>query len=218
MTLERKGYIKEGTMYFLIAIPFLVYIFMFSYVTLFGWSYAFVNFRPAMGANPFVHEFVGFRFFIQLWNDRSEIWRVLQNTLAMSFLGLAVSPLTVGLAILMMELRGSFLRRFVQTVTTFPNFISWVIVFGIAFTFLGNRGVVADFMVFLGFERQTVSLLANRDATWYFQTALGMWKGMGWGAIIYCAAIAGIDESLYEAAKIDGASRFKCVLHITIPG
>ena len=163
MIKQRKGYIKEGTLYFIIAIPFLVYIFMFSYVTLFGWSYAFVNFRPALGANPFVHEFVGLHFFRQLWNDRSEIWRVVQNTLAMSFLGLAVSPFTVGLAILMMELRGRMLKRFVQTVTTFPNFISWVIVYGIAFTFFSNRGVLADFMVFLGFERQTIKDVKTRN-------------------------------------------------------
>jgi ABC-type polysaccharide transport system permease subunit len=177
-----------------------------------------VHFRPALGANPFIHDFAGFQYFMQLWTDRSEIFRVLQNTLAMSFLSLAVSPLTVALAILMMELRGRFLKRFVQTVTTFPHFISWVIVFGIAFTFFSNRGVFAEFLLLLGFEQQTTSILANRDAAWYFQTALGMWKSMGWGAIIYCAAIAGIDESLYEAAQIDGASRFRCVLHITIPG
>ena len=216
-SIKARG-MKEGTVLMLIAIPFLVYIFAFSYVPLFGWLYAFVDFRPALGPNPFIYTFKGLTYFTQMWSQHREVTRVLINTLAMSGLSLLTSPLSVVLAILMMEIRGNKLKRVVQTVTTFPNFISWIIVFGIAYSFFSNDGVFASFKELLGFPQQTIGLLANANAAWVFQTVLGLWKAIGWSAIIYCAAISGIDESLYEAARVDGASKIQCIRYITIPG
>jgi len=210
--------IKEGTIYFLIALPFLAYILMFNYFTLFGWSYAFVNFRPAFGWQPWNHEFVGFKWFETLWSMRGDLGRVMYNTLSLSFISLALSPLPVLLAILFMEIRSRKLKRITQTITTFPNFISWVIVYGIAFAFFSNFGVIANIGVALGLERQQVSLIADPDYAWTMYITIGIWKSIGWSAIIYCAAISGIDESLYEAAKIDGANKIKQILYITIPG
>lgn len=216
--MKKTHHNKEGTVLLLIAIPFIVYIFAFNYITLFGWLYAFVDFRPVLGPNPFIHEFRGFYYFTQILAEHSEISRVLVNTLAMSGLGTLTAPLPVLLAILMSEMWGSKLKRIVQTVTTFPQFISYVILFGIAFSFFSNSGVFAAFKEALGLPKQTLSVLGDANAAWVFQTLLGLWKGLGWGAIIYCAAISGIDEALYEAARIDGANKIRCIRHITIPG
>jgi ABC-type polysaccharide transport system permease subunit len=218
MARKKKRITKEGWFLLMLCVPFIVYIFMFTYVTLFGWIYAFVDFRPGLGVNPFIHEFVGLRNFRQLFAERNDLIRVVRNTLAMSGLSLLMMPLTPLLAIFFMELRSTKLKRVTQTVTTFPNFISWIIVYGIAFSFFSNQGVFASFRELLGLEAQSLSLIANVDRVWSFQTMLGVWKGIGWGAIIYVAAIAGIDESLYEAARIDGASRIRCIRHVTIPG
>ena len=205
-------------MLFALCMPFCLFLFVFTYMTLFGWTYAFLDFRPAFGPNPFDHEFVGLRHFRALFADMDTLGRVVTNTLAMSGLGLLVSPLAPLLAILFMELRSNKLKRVTQTITTFPAFISWIIIYGIAFTFFANRGVMDSFMQFLGRDPQRLPILSNVDRVWSFQTALGVWRNVGFSAIIYVAAIAGIDQSLYEAAKIDGASRIRCIRHITIPG
>jgi len=215
---KRKKITKEGWMLFWLCMPFCIFIFIFTYLTLFGWAYAFLDFRPALGANPFNHEFVGLRHFRAIFVDMDTLGRVIRNTLAMSGLGLLVMPAAPLLAILFMELKSNKLKRITQTVMTFPNFISWVIIYGITFTFFANRGVMDTFMQFLGAAPQRVPIMANIDRVWSFQTALGLWRGIGFGSIIYVAAIAGIDTSLYEAAKIDGASRIKCIRHITVPG
>ena len=215
---KKKKITKEGWILLLMCVPFMIFIFMFTYITLFGWTYAFLDFRPAFGPNPFNHEFVGLRHFRALFVERNVLLRVTRNTLAMSGLGLLTMPLTPLLAILFMELRSNKLKRITQTITTFPNFISWIIVFGMAVTFFANRGVVDTFMQWLGRDPQRLPFMARADRVWSFQTMLGIWKNIGFGAIIYVAAIAGIDQSLYEAAKIDGASRLKCIRHITIPG
>lgn len=215
---KRRKFSSEEKIMLLIAVPFVVYIFAFSYVPLFGWLYAFTDFRLADGPNPLTHQFVGFRNFMQIFAERREVTRVLTNTLALSSLGLLMSPLAPLLAILFMEIRSHKLKMITQTITTFPNFISWVIVYGIAFSFFSNQGVIASIRPLLGLPPQQISLLADVDVVWRFQTALGVWKNVGWGAIIYVAAISGIDESLYEAARIDGANKLQCIRHITIPG
>jgi ABC-type polysaccharide transport system permease subunit len=218
MKARRKRITSEGKTMLFIAVPFIVYITAFAYVPLFGWLYAFVDFDIAHGVNPFAHTFAGFNNFVKIVAERNEVIRVLKNTLALSFLGLACAPLAPLLAILFMELKSNKLKRITQTVTTFPNFISWIIVYGIAFSFFSNHGVFAVFTEWLGFPKQTISVIANENVVWRFQTLLGVCKSIGWGAIIYVAAISGIDESLYEAAYIDGANRVKCIRHITIPG
>ena len=215
---KKKRITKEQWGLLLLCVPFIIYIFLFSYLTLFGWVYAFFDFRPALSLNPFFHEFVGLRYFRQLFVQMDDLVRVVRNTLAMSSLGLLMMPLTPLLAILFMELRSNKLKRITQTVTTFPNFISWVIIYGIAFSFFSSQGVFNTFLSWLGFTPSRLGILANADRVWTVQTMLGVWRSIGWGAIIYVAAIAGIDESLYEAARIDGASRIRCIRHITIPG
>jgi ABC-type polysaccharide transport system permease subunit len=144
--------------------------------------------------------------------------RVLGNTLAMSFLSVACSVLPIVFAIMITELRFSFVGKIVQSATTLPNFISWVIVYSLAYTMFSSDGVVNQILLNIGVISRPTNILGNNGAVWMFQTALGVWKTLGWNAIIYLAAIAGIDDELYDAADIDGAGRLGKIRYITLPG
>jgi len=198
----------------LMAIPFCVIVFAISYVPLFGWALAFLRYKP--GINLWSSQFVGFHWFVFLFQD-SNIPKVLLNTVAISGFSLFGSVVSVILALLLTEVRWSPYRRFIQTTTTLPNFISWVIIYSVAFSLFSSEGVVNSIIAIFGGSGK-VAILDNAKATWGFMSLMNIWKGAGWGAIIYMATIAGIDQELYEAARIDGASRFRLVLHITLPG
>ena len=120
-------------------------------------------------------------------------------------------------AIFLSEIRNDKFRRFVQTFTTVPNFISWVLVYAIAFCIFSTDGFLSSIMVNAGIWDQGKNLLMSDSHTWLKMWAWGMWKGIGWSAIIYIAAISGIDQQLYEAATVDGAGRFQRMWHITVP-
>jgi ABC-type polysaccharide transport system permease subunit len=135
-----------------------------------------------------------------------------------AFLGFLSSPLPVILAIFLNEVRNQPFKRIFQTVSTLPNYISWVIVFSLSFSMFSSDGVINSLLSLLHISDTPLNVMGNLDFTWYFQTLLGIWKGTGWGAIIYLAAISGIDDELYDAAKVDGAGRFRSIIHITVPG
>ena len=208
---------NERLILLLYALPFVVFIFMFSYVPLFGWSYAFFNYRP--GIPLYRTPFVGFyNFELILTFYRSQIINVMRNTLIFSFIGLLSTPLPMIFAIFLNELGSTKFKRIVQTITTLPHFISWVIVFSLAFSLFSGTGVVNNVLIDLGIIETPTMLLGNPDAVYIFQTMLGWWKNLGWSAIIYIAAIAGIDSELYDAAAVDGAGRFAKMRFITFPG
>ncbi len=200
----------------LMALPFVIFIIMFSYVPIFGWSFAFLNYRPGIPLSQ--TPFVGLRFFRLMIEYRAEIWRVLTNTLALAFLGLLVSVFPIIFAILLNELKMKRYKKLVQTVTTLPNFISWVIIYGLMFAIFSTEGLYNRVLMDFNLISRPTNVLGNANIVWFFQTGLGLWKGMGWSAIIYLAAMSGIDQELYSSAKVDGAGRFRCIWHITIPG
>ena len=137
----------------------------------------------------------------------------------MSGLGIATSWLPIAFAVLLAEIRSTKFQRTVQTLTTIPNFLSWVLVYAVALSIFAPSGLLNNLMSMLstsGFTR--TDYLSDASYTWIKMLLWGTWKGLGWSAIIYIAGIAGIDQQLYEAAKVDGAGRFHCIWHITIPG
>jgi putative aldouronate transport system permease protein len=214
---KRRRYTSYQLILLALVVPFVLFVVMFSYVPILGWSMAFVKYRPGMSIFDCV--FVGLENFKRIFTYSNDFPVVMRNTLAMSFLGILTSPLPIALAIAVSQLRSKKYQRTVQTLTSLPNFISWVIIFGISFVFFAiDGGVVNDFLLFLGVIKAPTNALGNNDIVWFFQTALSVWKGVGWTAIIYFGAIAGIDQELYEAAQIDGAGRWKQVLHVTVPG
>ena len=209
---------KRGINLLLFAIPFLIFIIAFNYVPLFGWSYAFFNYRPTLGSNLANQQYAGLANFAEIWKEKDDLVRVLGNTLAMGGLSLLVSPLPIILAILLSEARNLTFKKVVQVTSTFPNFISWIVVFGIATSVFSYTGLVSTVIKAFGGTPPAIGLLGNVNTVWLFQTFLGIWKNLGWSSIIYLAAIAGIDPGLYEAVKIDGANKLQAIRHITIPG
>ena len=217
---ERIGRKKlRGIKYLLLAVPFLIYVFAFSYVPLVGWIYSVFDYKIGQKFLDFGSMvFVGLGNFQKLFTERSEVLRVLRNTLALSALGLLATPVPVVFTIMFNEIKNSKFKKIVQTATTLPNFISWIIVYGVAFAFFSVNGFVSVLMQKIGIQPPVMGILGDVDHTWVLQWILGIWKSFGWSAIIYIAAITGIDSELYDAAKVDGANKLQSILHITIPG
>lgn len=215
---DEKCYIETKYQLFLLLLPFLALCIVFSYLPLLGWRYAFFDYKS--GDTLTMDSFVGFKWFLFLFQNeatRADLVRVLRNTLAMSGLGLATSWCSMAFAILLCEIKNIRFRRFVQTFTTIPNFISWVLVYAVAFAIFSTDGFVSSLMVNAGMMETGTNFLMDNSHMWIKMLAWGMWKGLGWNAIIYIAAISGIDQQLYEAASIDGAGRFQKMWNITVP-
>lgn len=211
---------KDRYNLFLMALPFLALAFLFSYLPLYGWIYAFYDYRPGIPLSQ--SEFMGLDWFTSMISNevqRQEVMRVLRNTFAISTLNILTSVLPVIFAIFLAELKNAKFKKLVQTLTTLPNFISWVLVYSFAFMlFSVNNGFLNNFLLDLGLISEPMNILASDNHTWLSMTLWSVWKGLGWGAIMYIAAIMGIDQEIYEAARVDGAGRFRLMWHVTVPG
>ncbi|MDR1061334.1 MAG: ABC transporter permease subunit [Clostridiales bacterium] len=200
----------------LLALPFVAFIIAFSYVPVHGWLYSLFDYRPALPL--FDNEFVGLANFKTIIDDMRNTGRVLGNTLIFFGLDILTSVVPVILAILLSEVRSRKFKKLVQTTTTLPYFISWIIIFSFAFNLFSFDGLVNQIITAFNPDAVPSSVLINKDVVYQFQTALRLWKNAGWSAIVYLAAIAGIDSELYDAASVDGAGRMRKILHITLPG
>lgn len=209
--------IKQQKFLYLMSLPFVAWVFVFNYLPLWGWTMAFQNYKPARSFGE--QEWVGFKHFVELFSDE-RFYLVLRNTLAMSIMGLVVGfVVPIFFAILLNELKGVFLKRTVQTVSYLPHFVSWVVVAGIVTKMLStDGGVINDILMGLHIINEPIQFMAQGNLFWYIVTASDMWKETGWNAIIYLAAITGIDQELYEASRVDGANRWRQMWHITLPG
>ncbi|MCR4618152.1 MAG: ABC transporter permease subunit [Lachnospiraceae bacterium] len=210
---NEKFYMEPKFKLFLMFLPFAMLCFVFSYLPLYGWRYAFFDYSA--GGTLSADNFVGFKWFTNLFQSeatKADVVRVLRNTLAMSGLGIATSWLPMAFAIFLNEIKVGWFKRIVQTFTTIPNFISWVLVYAIALAIFSTDGFINT-----AFGGDTNYLMGNH-LIWLKMLAWGTWKGIGWSAIIYIAGISGIDQQLYEAATVDGAGRFQKMWHVTVPG
>jgi putative aldouronate transport system permease protein len=208
----------QGKIMFLYILPFLILSFAFSYFPLHGWAYAFFDYRPPLKLSQC--DFVGFQWFTMLFANKtqvSQLMKVMLNTFAMSGLTLATSIFPVIFAIFLSEIKVKRFKNFVQTFTTVPNFISWVMVYSVAYSLFTNTGMVNTLLMKLGTITSPIKFLDGDSHTWLFMILWYTWKSLGWGSIMYLAAIAGVDQELYDAAKVDGANRFKLMRHITLP-
>ena len=146
-----------------------------------------------------------------------QLMQVLKNTFAMSFLGIAFSFLPVLFAVFLNEIKCRWFKNIVQTVTTIPNFISWTLVYAVAFALFSSTGMVNSVLQQTGITDHAIKFLDSSNHVWLSMLLWNLWKSLGWNSIIYLAAISGIDQELYEAAKVDGANRFQLIRSITIP-
>jgi putative aldouronate transport system permease protein len=217
-----SGKRKAGRQLFLWSLPFLALVIVFNYLPLFGWYFGFITYTPDISKSVFANmldsPFAGTKYIEAAYFYKKDILNSLLNTFAISTLGLLFSPIPLFFAILLSETRGKRFKKLVQTVSTLPNFISWVVVFGLMWGIFSIDGALNFILTKLNLISEPTNLLGNERATWLFQSLLTVWKSMGYSAIIYLAAISGIDQELYEAARVDGAGRLASIWHITLPG
>lgn len=209
----------EGAKLLLLLLPCLALVFMFNYLPLWGWGYAFHQYKPGVALSDSV--FVGWKNFTFLFSNaamRSRLFEVLRNTFAIHGIGYLMGPITIAFAIFLNEMHSSKIRRVIQTVTTLPYFVSWVIMFSLAFAiFAVDGGFINNILYNTGIIDTPIDVLGSKNHVWLTQNLYQVWKGLGWNAIIYLATIVGIDQELYEAAMVEGAGRMRKIWHITLP-
>ena len=200
----------------LMSVPVLLYVLFFNYYPLWGWRYAFQNLNLnniKKGA-----DWIGLGNFEWLFG-RADFRNSIRNTLAMSTINLVVGTVTsILLAILLNEVRSKGFKRTVQTVTYLPHFLSMVIVVGMAQNMFLSDGPVNQLLVSTGLVEKPVYWLGEGKYFWLLVAIINVWKEVGWNSIIYISTMTSIDPTLYEAASIDGAGRFRRILHVTLPG
>ena len=219
-TLEPKMAMHERYKIFLFFLPILALAFVFSYLPLWGWRYAFFDYKA--GGELTMDNFVGFKWFTYLFESeatRADIFRVIKNTLGLSAIGILTSWLPMAFAIFLTQVPSKRFRRFVQTFTTVPNFLGWVIIYAVALAIFSTDGFVNNFLNNILHVATTAdtNYLMDSNHMWLKMWLWGTWKGLGWSAIIYISSITGIDPVLYEAAEVDGAGRFQKMWNVTVP-
>lgn len=205
---------KINVFVYIMAIPVIVYFLVFHYAPMYGVIISFKEFNPRQGI---LHSpWVGFKQFTEFFKSYY-CFRVIKNTILINVYGLLWGfPAPIILALLLNELRSNKFKRVVQTVTYLPHFISLVIVCGIIKDFTASDGIINYIFSYFGYNSGNMLVKTELFRTIYI--ASGIWQHIGWDSIIYLAALAGIDANLYEAAMIDGAGRFRQLIHITLTG
>lgn len=208
-TLKRQKYLH------FMVIPGIIWMIIFNYIPMYGILIAFKNYTvvDTISSAPWV----GLANFKEFLTD-SNFFNVMKNTLGISILKLLIGfPLPIIFAIMLNELYHSKLKKYVQTISYLPHFFSWVVLGGIMIGWLSESGFANQVLMNFGLIDNPIVFLAKKEYFWTISIASELWKEIGWNAIIYLAAIAGIDPVLYEAAKIDGAGKLAQIWHITIP-
>ncbi len=200
----------------IMVIPGILWMLVFNYLPMGGIVMAFKNFRLSY-KSIFQGTWLGLSNFSEFFHD-NYFAVTMVNTLGISALRLVIGfPMPILFALLLNELRGMRFKKIVQTVSYLPHFLSWVVLGGIMITWLSKSGVINDLLLTLGVLKEPVSFLGRPASFWSLALISDTWKELGWSAIIYLAAIASVDQEMYEAATVDGASRFKKMWFITLP-
>ncbi len=209
-----KQVIKRYDLYLMLLLPLLWYI-IFQYGPMYGLQIAFKDFNPALGFMG--SDWVGFEHFERFFSSYY-FGRLLWNTFSISVLSLVIAfPIPIMLALLINEIRSTALKKWVQNVTYIPHFISVVVIVGMLSLFLDPDSGFVNVLL-QSFGKDSIAFLEKPE--WFKTIFIGsnIWQSMGWQSIIYVAALSGIDPQLYEAAKIDGATRFQRIIHVSLPG
>lgn len=196
-------------------LPGIIWMLVFNYIPMGGIVIAFKKFkitRPISEA-----PWVGFTYFIEFFED-SNFVNIMLNTVGISMLKLIIGfPLPIIFALLLNEIRGTKFKKLAQTISYLPHFLSWVVLGGILITWLSKDGIINDFLVTFNFIKEPISFLGMPKFFWGLSLISDSWKELGWSAIIYLAAITGVDQQIYEAATVDGANKIQKIIYITLP-
>ena len=217
---NKKSKIKllgKQKMLILMSLPFVLYIILFRYIPLWGWTMAFQDYKPYKSFAQ--QDWVGLKWFIQLFTEK-EFLLSLRNTVGMSLISTALGYITaILIAVFLNEVRIIGIKRFVQTVSYLPHFLSWVIVTGLVANVLSvEDGILHDILLSLHIVKSPIQWLAVQKYFWHIIGWTYVWKEVGWNTIVYLGAMTAIDPCLYEAAQIDGCGRLRKIWHITLPG
>lgn len=222
--------LKVQWMLILMSVPLVLYRLLFSYVPLFGWVVAFQDFKPQFGLTPIQQflnsDWVGLSHFQKLLDYTtlfgSRFLNSVYNTFGQALLTQVIGFIcAIGLSLLLNEVRQKGIKRVIQNILYLPHFLSWVIVAGLAGAALSlpaSGGFINEALMWIGIIKEPIIFLGNPDYFWGVVAGTHLWKNLGWNTIIYLAAITSIDPSLYEAAAIDGANRYRQMWHITLAG
>jgi len=218
-SIKKKSFLRlavEQRQLLVLTVPFMALVFVFNYMPIWGWLMAFQNYTPAKGI--WRSKWVGLNNFTEAFADRSFLNAII-NSLNISFLRIGLGFFTaILLALMLNEVKNITFKRAVQTISYLPYFISWVVASSIVYMTLAPSGVLNELMIKLGLIEKGISFMGDPK---YFYGVVGIshiWKNVGWNAIVYLAAMTGIDQELYEAASIDGAGRLRRIWAITLPG
>lgn len=205
--------LKKNKFKYIIIMPVVIYLIIFAYKPMYGLIIAFQNYRPTLGISG--SKWVGLKNFQTFFSD-IYFWRLMRNTFSISGLSILFGfPAPVILALLLNEIKSSKFKRTVQTISYMPYFISIVVVCGLIKAFCQTDGVFNDIILAFGGERS--NLLSVKENFYPIYIISGIWQTIGWDSIIYLAALSGIEQEQYEAARVDGAGRFKQMFFITLP-
>ncbi|GGI65741.1 ABC transporter permease [Enterococcus alcedinis] len=206
---------KAQSFYQAMVWPGVIFMIVFNFIPLYGIIIAFKDYSVLDTiANA---EWVGLQYFREFFSD-SMFWTVIKNTLGISFLKLLFGfPAAILLAILINEIVNVRLKKIVQTVSYLPHFLSWVILGGMFISWLSETGLINNLLLDSNLIKEPIRFLTDPSKYWAIAVISDIWKEVGWNTILYIAAMTGINPALYEAAKIDGASKWKQIIHVTIP-
>lgn len=202
----------------LMVIPGIILVFIFSYLPMYGVLTGFMDYNLFTGANIWENPWVGFKHFVAFFNA-PEFERLIRNTIIISLLKFLIGfPAPIILALMLNEVRHMMFKRVIQTITYLPHFLSWVIVAGLTMAMLSTEnGSVNMILQQVGAIDEPINFLSLKQYFWSILISVNVWKEIGFASIVYLAAIASVDPHLYEAADIDGASKFKQIYLITLP-
>lgn len=207
-------------MLYIMLLPGLFFLFVYKLLPLYGITIAFKDYNIFLGNTPIeaigLSKWVGLKYFDKLFRSKV-FWKVLYNTLVINGMKIVfLFPLPIICAVLLNEIRNKAYRKFAQTAIYIPYFFSWVVIYGIFYSLLSSYGVVNSAISWLGGSK--VSFFTDNGIFRWLLVFTEGWKEVGYNTVIYLAAITGIDSTLYEAARVDGASKMQQIWHVTIPG
>lgn len=215
---EYKRTFKKQLPLQLFVLSGILYLIVFNFVPMFGIVMAFKNYDITMGIGGiFTSDWVGLKYFKEFVSDY-QFSTLMKNTIGISLLKLVFTfPVPIIFAIMLNDIRCLPFKKIVQTCSYLPHFISWVIISGIASQFFATSGIINNVLLALGWIEQPISFLSGAKYYWGLAIGLDVWKEMGWWTIVFLAAIVGVSQDMYEAAKIDGAGRLQRTWYITLP-
>lgn len=200
---------------YLMILPGVLYFLIFKYIPMLGLVISFQDYLPYKGITG--SEWVGLKHFSRLFSE-PEFWNIFKNTILVFVVNVAFYfPVPIVLSLMLNEVGNAFFKRFVQTLVYIPHFLSWVIIVSISFVmFTMDGGIINEMLSYFGFK--PINFLMSSGWFYPMYVLQVIWREAGWGTIVYLAAMAAVDPGLYEAARMDGASRFRQIWHITLPG